>query len=242
MCRDISVPPTTKSSPYPRSLQVVLVVSLFLAKSKTNACAGGHKPFPGVADTGSARGPALAPAIAQTRGPCLGKGGAEAPPLASATALGPGGRRACCWTGLLGRKTLRKVPAAAAGLPGVLARFPVGCAGAGSEGACGCELPSGARAAAAQGLTKRAAAFSYLMAPEPQTTAEAGRLAPAVDPAAGPRGTLRKGRHQPWLRPRIFQTRVAGEETSHGNSNLKSNLFEEHVENKSPMMKIRALT
>lgn len=125
---------------------------------------------------------------------------------------------------------------------GVLARLPVGCAGAGSEGACSRELPSGARAAATQGLPKRATACSYLMAPELQTTAEARRLAPAADPAAGLRGTLRKGLHRPSLRPGIFQTHASGEETSCRNSHLKSNLFKEHVENKSPMMKIRALT
>lgn len=88
--------PTTKSSPYPPSLEVVLVVLLFLAKSKTNACAGGHKPFPGAADIGSARGPAPAPASRRSAptpppgpSPQRGRGNRDRRPEGSPEAFAP---------------------------------------------------------------------------------------------------------------------------------------------------------
>lgn len=64
------------------------------------------------------------------------------------------------------------------------------------------------------GLMSWAPSLSYLMAPELQTKAEAGQLAPVADPAAGLCRTWQKGQHWPWVWPGIFQTPVAEEETS----------------------------
>lgn len=119
--------------------------------------------------------------------------------------------------------------------------FPWAAQGQGVKEPAAASFPPGNMGCSEAGLMKRATALSYLIVPELQTEAEAGQLAPAADTAAGSCRTLQKGRHQPQLWPVIFQTCVAEEETSCRNSDLQSNLVEEHIEKKSPMVKSRAL-